>query len=229
MPTHFFGNPGVYTRSATDPRNILTTLDSASWLPSSLILSGTASRDTGSTPVDLLRAGLLVGKITATGKYANSIIGLTQADAASGATSLTVTAAAAAEIVRRIGATGTFKLVGPPTAGGTVASQTVTYSAVNTTTGVITCTATSAAYVTGSLVMPLDGSETVRTVLAEEYGLCVVDTSGNNVDQPLPRFLRGGDLIAANVVNLTEGDAAVQSWLKTQLKAVGLFTFDNDR
>ena len=55
-------------------------------------------------------------------------------------TTITTDVNTAAELVRRIGATGTFKLTGPPTAGGAVVTQTVTFSAVNTSTGAITIT-----------------------------------------------------------------------------------------
>lgn len=227
MPTDIIGLPGIHTEPSLDPRNIFTTYNSADCVPSSIILSGAAARDLGSGSSDLLRAGLLLGKITASGKYANSILGLTTVAYASG-TTLTLPAAIVTEIQRRIGASGTFTITGPATTGGTVNSETVTYSAIASST-TLTITALNNAYVVGSLIQPADGSQLIKTILAEEYGLCVVDTGGNNIDQPLPRFLRGGDLLATAIVNLTEGDAAVQAWLKTQLKAAGLFTFDNDR
>ena len=46
--------------------------------------------------------------------------------------------AQAVELVRRVGASGDLYITGPPTAAGTVAQITKAYSAVNTTTGVIT-------------------------------------------------------------------------------------------
>lgn len=105
------------------------------------VVSATASRDQGNTEDPLLlRPGLLMGKITSGGKWAPSLFGLTNGAYASG-TSLTLSVAAATELNRRVGASGTFKLTGPPTAAGTVRTVTVTYSAVNTTTGVATITA----------------------------------------------------------------------------------------
>jgi hypothetical protein len=104
-------------------------------------ISATASRDQGNTEDPLLlRPGLLMGKITSGGKWAPSILGLTNGAYASG-TSLTLSVAAATELNRRVGASGTFKLTGPPAASGTVRTVTVTYSAVNTSTGVVTITA----------------------------------------------------------------------------------------
>ena len=100
-------------------------------------IDGASARDPDNTPdVANLRAGLLMGKITATGLYANSVMGITTVSYTSGGTSLTVTPQAAVELVRRFGAsgTGTVNVVGPPTANGTVASTAMTWSAVNTTT-----------------------------------------------------------------------------------------------
>ena len=86
-----------------------------------------------------LRAGLLIGKVTANSKWANSVLG-TLNGALTGA-STTVTFASAAqvtELVRRVGATGTFKVTGPPTAGGTVRTLTATYSGTSSTTATVT-------------------------------------------------------------------------------------------
>jgi len=102
------------------------------------IIDGSLSRDPLNTgDVDVLRAGLLMGKITASDKYAPSIIG-TLGDAYDGtATQMNLLyAAEATELTRRIGSSGTFKVTGPPTAGGTVRTSTVTYSAVGSGTGV---------------------------------------------------------------------------------------------
>lgn len=105
-------------------------------------IEGTKARDAGNTDtIRLLRVGKLMGKITASGYYANSIIGKSTGAITASGTTLASSAAIATELVRRIGATGTFKLTGPPSAAGTVRTLTATYSAVNTTTGDITITA----------------------------------------------------------------------------------------
>ena len=112
------------------------------FLPGGGIIDGTKARDTGEEDGDTthLRAGLLMGRITSGGKYANSFFGTTTGALANGATSITVSATEAAEIVRRIGASGNISLTGPASAAGAVRSLTVAYSAVNTTTGVVTIT-----------------------------------------------------------------------------------------
>ncbi len=107
------------------------------WLPGGGVIDGTKTRDfTNTTDVTRLTPGLLMGRITATGKWAPSVIGVTGAAYASG-TSLTVSSAATTEINRRIGASGTFKLLGATAASGTPRSTTVTYSGVTGTTGTI--------------------------------------------------------------------------------------------
>jgi len=112
------------------------------YLPNSKVIDGSKSRDplnTGS--VDILRAGLLMGKITSSSKYAPSVIGVSSGALATAGTTLASSAAVATELVRRVGSTGTFKLTGPVSASGTARTLTATYSAVNTTTGDITITA----------------------------------------------------------------------------------------
>lgn len=468
MPTNVRGLPGIYTGNSVTPRNIFVanSVRDHNEVPALYTISGASSRDPGSSSVSLLRAGLLLGKITATKKFAPSIIGLTGA-AYTGSTQINcLTTAQATELARRQGASGTFKLTGPPAAGGVVRTATVTYSAIGTgsaanevqtatpdlaatggtytisltkadgvrvttaaiaygatlaaaqaaldlamgaasslvvlssagsaapwstgpialvftfsgagylaleqpmvsiditsmtgtttmtivettkgvpaantvvvtaagvnevqrvtfaiastggnvaieytdpttggrretgpaawsatdatylsainaaldlSTGVsggIVATAASAtdtdlgfvltfsgtgfagkphdlvtvttlptsstsstvtrttagvagAFAAGSLIQPTDGSETPVTVLTNEMGVDVVSSLDNtSIDQPLCPYLVGGDLISANIVNLTEGDASVQAWLKAQLRAIGRYTFNNDR
>jgi hypothetical protein len=153
-----------------------------SYLPAGVILDGSKARDALNTgDLSTLRPGMVLGKITSGGKYAPTILGVTTVAVLSGATTVTVSAATATEIVRRIGATGTnaIKVVGPPTAAGTVAATAVTHSAVNTTTGVITISATAVAIVTNSLITAADGSETPKGIL--DQFLRVTDVDGNDL------------------------------------------------
>lgn len=98
------------------------------------MIDGTKTRDADNpttTRVDVIRDGMPMGRVTGTNKYANSIIGCLAAALTSTATTLRLlTSAEGTELVRRIGSTGTFKVVGPPTAAGTVRALTATYSAV---------------------------------------------------------------------------------------------------
>lgn len=132
------GMPRVVAEKTAIHRSVNYHLD---YLPGGVVLNGTKTRDPSNDTIKALRGGLVLGKITATGKYANSFLGLTAGSLTNSGTSLTLTTTAATELVRRVGSTGTFTLTGPPTAAGTVRSMTVTYSAVNTGTGVVTITA----------------------------------------------------------------------------------------
>lgn len=86
-----------------------------------------------------LRAGLLLGKVTSGSKWANAVIGVTNGALTGAGTTVTLASAQqGTELVRRVGATGTFKLTGPATAGGTVRTLTATYSAVSSTSVTIT-------------------------------------------------------------------------------------------
>jgi hypothetical protein len=102
------------------------------WLSGGKQIDGVNSRDpTNIGNPNVLQPGLLMGKISATGLYAPSILGVTGGALATGGTSLTlVSAAVGAEIVRRRGGTGTLKIIGPPAANGVARSSTATYSAI---------------------------------------------------------------------------------------------------
>ena len=135
--------PGIGSTRVAGLRRVLLSEQLKALLPRGVTVDGAKSRDPGNTgDADVLRCGVLMGKITSTGKYAPAVLGVTAAAyvaSAAGAT-ITVSPAVAAEIVRRIGAAGTFNLTGPATAGGAVRTLTITYAAVNLTTGAITVT-----------------------------------------------------------------------------------------
>ena len=225
------GLPGIGSARSTTPREITAAnAQFAQFLPGLRTIDGSRSRDPLNSPdVDVLRAGMVFGKTTSGngGKYAPSILGVLLNAAAAAATSLTVSAAVATELVRRIGASGTFKLTGPPTAAGTVATQTVTYSAVNTSTGVITCTAIGAAAIAGSFVQPTDGSETPITLLGNRWGVKVTDLSGASADTLEDQFLIAAHVKTANIVNYPT-DTSLIAWLKAALRTnCPAMTFDD--
>lgn len=135
--------------TAKSVRNRIVSADGyMRYMPVGGIIDGTKTRDAFNTNISTdsnayrdLESGLLMGRVTSGGKWANSVIGVSQGALTGAGTTLSLTAIAAVELVRRQGATGTFTLTGPKAAAGTVRSLTVTYSAVNTTTGDVTITA----------------------------------------------------------------------------------------
>lgn len=141
------GLPGVQSTRTMTPRSLLALAGAtAMLLPGFHIIDGTKSGDAGNTPdVDVLRTGLLMGKITTGGKYAESVLGVSTGAITGASTTVTAAAETVTELVRRIGASGTFKLTGPPTANGTARTLTATYSAASTTN--ITVTALGVAQV----------------------------------------------------------------------------------
>ena len=229
MNTPITGLPGVGTIKSATPREILSAnLQFSQFVPGLRTIDGSKSRDPLNTnDVDVLRAGVALGKITASAKYAPSILGVLTVAAAGAATSLTVAPAVATEIVRRIGAAGTFKLTGPPAAAGTVATQTVTFSAVNTSTGVITCTAIAAAAIIGSFVQPTDGSETIIALVANRWGIKVTDQNAANTDVFEDQLLLAGHVKTANIVNYPT-DTSLITYVKAALRAnCPAITFDD--
>lgn len=139
MSSSFFQGPPGIAAAVTANFKALFTHRSETFLAQGRYIDGANSRDpSNTTDVGTLQPGLVMGKISASGLYGASIIGLTGGAYSSG-TSLTLgSAAIGTEIVRRFGNSGTFKLTGPPTAAGTVRTVTVTYSAISGTTATIT-------------------------------------------------------------------------------------------
>ena len=217
--------PGVLPAYSASPREVfLSNRQFAQFVAGPITIDGTLSGNPLNAPYDwLLFAGTAMGRVTASGKYAPSIIGATTvayAHVGGGNTSITTDVNTAKEIVRRIGTSGTFKLTGPPAAAGTVATQTVTFSAINTATGVVTITAIGADAISGSFIQPADGSETVVSLLCDAYGKKVTDQlNSTRVDVFEAQLLAaGGTLNVGSIVNYPT-DASLKTWFKTALKA----------
>ncbi len=117
--------PGILPGQTSSHRAVFRQGDER-YLAGGVKIDGTKSRDPSNTSeVTTLQSGLFMGKIASSGLYAPSIIGPINGAITAAATTVTVLAAVAAELVRRIGATGTFKITGPPVANGVVTTETV--------------------------------------------------------------------------------------------------------
>ena len=214
------GLPGPQTTRAQVYNSVRLNNDGVKYLPGGRIVDASAARDPLNTGyLTTLRPGLIMGMVTATGLFAPSIIGLVTADYTSGATSLTVSAATAVEIVRRIGSSGTAKITHAPTATGTVVDQaTLTFSAVNTSTGVLTITDIGANVETGAVIGGIDGSADPLCLIDDGDGIKVTDIDGNDVDQPFPFALVGGSLNTDNIINYpAAANTTLVAWLKGKL------------
>ncbi len=178
-----------------------------------------------------LQAGLLMGVVTASGKYRNSIIGaIGTAITAGTTTTITVPAAVAAEVARLITqAAGnvSLNLIGPPTASGTVATTAVTAVSATGTTITISSEALPAC-TADSFLCPNDGSQTPVSFIDEIDGIRVTDIYGNGIAVQYPRVpIAGGVVNVANIPNYPTS-ASLITWLKTQLNTKGSFRFSDD-
>jgi hypothetical protein len=221
------GLPG-FRSTMTAQHRVVFRQSLPTFLAGGRVIDGTKSRDPGNDDPTRLRAGLLMGKVTSTGLYAPSIIGLTQASYTSGGTSLTLTPAAAAELVRRNGPSGTFLTVGPPTAAGVVASTQTTYSAVNTTTGVVTVSSLGVNKVTKVVIALEDGTADPVTFLPDGYPIPVTDASGTALNVQFPQIPVAGIVDTANLVDWPE-DASLITYLQEKLSRLvgGKYVFSD--
>jgi hypothetical protein len=158
------------------------------FFPIGTAIDGTLSTDPDNPTgrIDVLRDGIPLGRVTATNKYAVSLLGVLGRALTGTATQLNMlTAAEAAEIVRRIGATGTFKLTGPSTAAGAVRTRTVTYSAVGAGSGVneVQLVAWTSVPTAGTFTLTLRKSDgTLVTTAAIAYNATCSTTVANAIN-----------------------------------------------
>lgn len=229
LPGYVPGLPRIASRVNATHRIVFKGGQWDADFPGGAVIDGTTSRDPGNTgDIDVLRPGLLMGKITATSQYAPSILGVTTAAYTAGGTSLTVGAAVVTELVRRVGSTGTFRIVGPPSAAGIVAEEAVTYSAASGTT--ITITALLNSYISGSFIQPDDGSEDILTLIPDGYGVKVTDTDGStSLDVPFDRMPIGGIIDSSQLLPAWPSDTSLRAWLVSEMNrhGAGKFIFDH--
>ena len=246
LPGLIPGLPGVRAPKIATHKIVFYQGDWLSDLALGKMIDGNQASDPSNTSPDqiVLQPGLLMGLISGTtgdattpitGAYGASVIDNIQASIAAAATSLTLTPAGAAELVRRCGNSGTFNLIGPPSAGGTVATQVTTYSAVNLTTGVVTITASGAAFFQNSFVCPQDGSQIPKTLIPDGYGILVTDSDFvTRLTVQFPQFPIAGVIdptkIIAGTTAYSSLDSSLQNWIKTNLSTAtgGKFVFNDN-
>jgi hypothetical protein len=207
-------------------------------LPQGKLIDGNNARDPTSALTTVLQPGCLLGKITSTpivggatvvGEYGSSVIDVTAGAYTSGGTTITLSLAGAAELVRRLGTSGSFAMIGPATAGGPNQNVTVAYSAVVLSTGVVTITSAGTNFVAGAFICPLDGSQFAATLVGDGYGINVVDTDGiTAIAAQFPEVPIGGTLISTQIVNWPT-EVTLQAWIASRLNGPmgGQFVFDS--
>ncbi len=211
------GLPGVGTSRTTTPRRLLLGDMLASYKPAGFTLDGSESRDPLNTgDLATLRTGLLLGKIEATGLYAPMIVGVLTAAYTSGGVSLTVSAATATELDRRLGGdgAGTFTVIGPPNSGAAVAEITATASAVSGTT--VTVSSLGVNMINGSLICMDDESWQPVGILDAGNGVKVTDVDGNNIDVSHGKLLIAGYVDTGQVINMPS-DLSLRQYIVDEL------------
>lgn len=226
------GPPGLGTQRTSTPRRVFKASDRG-YLPGGMIIDGAKARDAGNTGnVDVLRAGQIMGKVTSGGKAAPSILGVTTNLEPAGSTSIQASAAVVTELVRRIGSSGTFKLTGPPSAGGVVVTETVTFSAASSTN--ITVTAITNTFIAGSFIQPTDGSETPLSFIDDGFPVIkVTDIDGASISSvdwprvPIAGVVDSSQLLTGDGAWPT--DTSLIAWLVARLNGSGnaQFVFDH--
>lgn len=233
LPGFVGGLPGVRTAITATHKIVFRDGQFTGWLSGGKIISGDCSRDPSNADVNVLLPGLLMGKIASAvnslgtaGHYAPSVLGVTTNAEAVGATSIQVSAAVGTEIVRRCGATGTFKLIGVGIAGGPIQVETVTYSAISGAN--ITATAITNNFIAGTLVCPTDGSEDPLTLIPDGYGKNVFGPGGTAENQQFPEFPIAGTIVSSKIINWP-ADASVREYIVSRLTRAsgGKFIFDH--
>ncbi len=229
-----YGLPGMRAARATAERIIFKQYGDLD-LAGGKYIDGSQSRDPGNDPdVQTLRCGMLMGRITAAtfgtvDMYAPSIIGITSGAYTSGGTSLTVSPAQAAELIRVVGQSGTAELVaiGPPTANGTLAITDITHSAIVAATGVLTVTSLGVDKVAGTFIAVKDGRQIPRTFIPDGSGLRVTDADGLSITREFPEVPVAGLVISANFLPGWPSDTSLQAWIRDSLNTYGRYIFDS--
>jgi hypothetical protein len=132
-------------------------------------------------------------------------------------------------VARLIAANGNtaLKVIGPPSAAGTVAITDVTATAatVNGSSSTLTVSSvTVPAYVTDSIIAPGDGAHVPTTIVCNQTGVRVTDLDGTSKDSFANELLLQGGVVSASVSNLP-ADASTRAWIATQFAGRVFFDF----
>lgn len=227
--------PGITTGQTATPRKILASLAGAQYLPGGKIIDGSKSRDWGQSASyrDVLRAGLLMG-IDKGGKYIPSVLGITKNNESTTGSDVEVelTEDGMSYVIDELVGTGSdITIVGPPSAGGTVATESISVSAIDKTANSIDINISSD-FAEGSLICFEDADGDICppvTIFADEWGIKVTDENGSDIDVAMPHVLVAGMIDASQIIGYSDMDSAVQEWVKSKLRenAMG-FVFDDD-
>ena len=240
------GLPGATSSAvSSESRNIFKRIDGVHWGSQLVIISGADSRDpSNASHPHVLRAGLVMAKDAADGKYKTAILGVTTVNYVDGGVTLTVGVATATEINRRYGTSGAsdmalFYDVNADADSGpaNVERINLNHSAVDTSAGTITIQDLNVNVPAGSPIVAneaVDYDETADDlfnllIVAESDGIRVTDENDSSVDVTLDRAALAGDIDTSMIVfydALQSND--LRQWLKDELNHGRQFIFSDD-
>lgn len=226
MITPILGRPGIGAALTAAYGRVFRADEFSGYFPHGGVFDGTSRYYGGTTNLFQHPPGLMVGQVASTKKWKTTVIGTVQTAYTSGGTTLSLTAAQAVELARRVGSSGTFTLKGAATAAGTLTSDTVTFSAVNQTTGDVTITDIGANRIAGSIVVSTDGSGTPRSFIPDGFG---IEVPPDSTDADFPRIPMMGTIDTAKILDYPT-DTTLQQWIKDSMCANGrcLFIFSDE-
>lgn len=220
--------PGIGTTYTAAFRTVLKTETGAMYLPGGMIIDGSQTRDITNTGYEyVIQAGMIFGR-QSNGLLAPSIIGKVSTTANASATSITLTAASAVELARRIGTSGDFIAYAIDSTNGQVIQEAVRFSAVNTTTGVVTVEAIQNAIPANSLIAPNDSSRLPVCILGDGSGISVYDALNTAIDVQLAKPLIAGFVDASQLYLWPSTSDELRRFLKDLINKTCNFIFDDN-
>lgn len=197
---------------------------------------------TGSGTFKLSVEGITTAAITYSATAATLVSNTnTQLDATFGTSAIVASGASLAAIILTFSGTGyTHRPVGLVTAtlqtgatGFTMnGSGTVGVPSVSpvTTPGVSAAAADEGEFVSGSLIQPTDGSQTLKTIITDQFGTKVIDQlNTTRVDVFDPLLWAGGGVIDSFYLVNYPADTGIRQYMKNQIRGfigTGLFSDD---
>ena len=231
-----YGLPGVRGLLTANHRTVFLQSGPLVNLAGGRQINGTLSRDPGNVGDEgKLRAGLIMGLITATGLYRPSFWGVSNLAYADNDTTIQIDLATATEIARAKVAGGGGNLsgffIGPPAAAGVVASTAITITAVtlNGATSTITTGDLNLNKVAGSFIGPADGAQVPKIMLPDGYPISAVDGSGNSINVPFPFMPVWAIVESTKLLPAWPADASLQAYLTDNLSTLagGKYSFSH--
>jgi len=215
------GMPRIGTKRTTTPRKVLKYAHFYNNPPViGIMLDGTQTRDVANTSdTDHIRAGMVLGKVASSGKYAPWCVGVTTAAIAGSGTSITVAAATVTELVRRLGGTtGTGWLIGPAKTAGAADALAERITISNATGTTITVSAVTNAFIAGSVITCDDGTQDPLGILYgyNGYPVKVTDEDDSNITVGTNMLIMG--VYDESQLITLPADSETKEWLRDKLK-----------